>query len=304
MFRFDRVAVVVIALAAPAVMQPIRAAAAPLDEAVVPEQTVDLGGGVHVITGALNNTTVIEGTDGLVVIDTQFAPRFPAIAAQIAAISSKPVANVINTHYHFDHTGGNAAFQRAGAHILAHASVAAHMAPPPANPLTGRPDAPADPAALPTESYAGAGTTFTAGGTSLRLIHPEPAHTDGDTIVVMARQDIVAAGDIVGNHYPNIDVAVGGGIDGMIAATDLILTLLDDRSRVIPGHGPVLAKADVAAYRTMLQTARDRIARAKASGMTEAQVAAANLLADLDPRWKGPSPLANRFPVNLYRSLP
>lgn len=304
-------AAVAAALGGPVAAQPAVPPALPplglpanLATAVVTETVVDLGRGVYVVTGALNNTTVIVGSTGLIVIDTQFAPRFPAISARIAAISSKPIVEVINTHYHYDHTGGNAAFRRAGAKIVAQVNVAKRMQAPPADPLTGLPDTPAAADALPTDSYVGDGATRRAGGVDYRLIHPAPAHTDGDSIVVLAAQDVVATGDIVGNHYPNIDVAVGGGIDGMIRAVDLILGLVTDSTRVIPGHGPVLARPDVVAYRTMLQTARDRIARAKAAGMTEEQVMAANLLADLDARWKGPSPMANRFPINIYRSLP
>lgn len=275
-----------------------------LDTVPVPETVADLGRGVHVITGAMNNTTVVEGPRGLIVIDTQFAPRYPAIAARIAAISAKPVLYVVNTHYHYDHTGGNAQFHAHGARIFAHANVAPRMAAPPVNPLTGLPDAPASPDALPTVHYATAQRSMRLGGVAVRLIHPASAHTDGDTVLVLSGRDVVATGDIVGNHYPNIDVAVGGRIDGVIGATTAIIALLDDRTRVVPGHGPVLGKADVIAYRDMLQTARDRIARAKAAGMTEPQMLAANLLADLDPRWKGSNPMANRFPINVYRSLP
>ena len=275
-----------------------------LDKVAVPETIVDLGHGVHVVTGVLNNTTVVEGQRGLVVVDTQFAPRFPAIRAAIRQVSPKPVSYVINTHYHYDHTGGNAAFHAEGARILAQENVARRMAAPPPDPITGAPDTPASAAALPMESYSGPETTRDLAGVTVRLIHPAPAHTDGDTVLVFPGRDLVLTGDIVGNHYPNIDVAVGGGIDGTIRATDMILTLIGPTTRVVPGHGPVLARADVIAYRAMLQTARDRIAAAKTKGMTEQQVIAANLLADLDPRWKGPSPMANRFPINIYRSLP
>lgn len=275
-----------------------------LDKVAVPETVADLGRGVHVVTGVFNNTTVIEGPRGLVVVDTQFAPRFPAIRARIREASPKPVLFVINTHYHYDHVGGNAAFRAEGARIIAQANVARRMAAPPTDPITGAPDTPAPAAALPTESYVGPETTRDLAGVVVRLIHPATAHTDGDTVLVFPGRDLVLTGDIVGNHYPNIDVAVGGGIDGMIRATDAVLTLVGPTTRVVPGHGPVLTRADVLAYRAMLQTARDRIASAKARGMSEREVVAANLLADLDPRWKGPSPMANRFPINIYRSLP
>lgn len=105
---------------------------------------------------------------------------------------------------------------------------------------------------------------------------------------------MLLTGDLIGNHYPNIDIAMGGGIDGTIRATDMILTLLTDHTRVVPGHGPVLSKADVIAYRDMLRTARDRIARAKASGVSEQQVLAATCLQTSIVAGKA-KPTANRF---------
>ncbi len=275
-----------------------------IDQMVVPELVSQVRANVWVITGALNNTTVIAGKTGLIIIDTQFTPRYPAIAARIAEVSPLPVKAVINTHYHYDHTGGNAQFRRAGALIVAHGNVVRRMRAPPPNPVTGLPDSPAPADALPTEIYAGPFHSFTAGGETVRLFHPAPAHTDGDTVIILSQENVIASGDIVGNHYPNIDVAVGGGILGTIRAVDQIIGMMNERTRLIPGHGPVLGRAEVIAFRTMLQSACDRIAKAKRAGMSEQQVASAGLLADLDPRWKGANPLSARFPINVYRSLP
>ncbi len=289
--------------AASAAAQPAPVADAP--PLSPPQLQTDVGGGVHVLSGALDNTTVIDTSKGLVLVDDQFAPRVGAIRAAILTFSNKPVIEVINTHYHGDHTGGNAALHGPGVRIVAHESVAGRMRAPPPNPVTGLPDPSAPPEALPDAPYRGAGETLQVGGVTLQLIHPPPAHTDGDTVILLPAQDVVLAGDLVGNHYPNIDVPVGGSIDGMIAADDMILTHVGPHTRVIPGHGPVLDRAGVLAYRAMLQTARDRIAAAKARGLTERQVMDGGLLADLDPKWKMPSnPVSSRFPINVYRSLP
>jgi cyclase len=280
-------------------------AEAALALAPAPEQVKDLGRGVYVITGALDNTTVVVGPTGLIVVDDQFAPRYPAIMEKISAISPKPIIYLINTHYHGDHTGSNAQFRQHGVRILAHANVAARLRNPPPDPITGRPAPPAPPEAIPEVTYSGVGTTINAGGITAELVHPAPAHTDGDSVVIFPAQDLILTGDLTGNHYPNIDVAVGGGIDGTLRAVDMIIARCGEHTRVVPGHGPVLTKADVIRYRAMLQTARDRIAKAKAGGMSESQVMVVGLLADLDPIWKlASNASSSRFPINVYRSLP
>ena len=260
---------------------------------------------VWVLSGALDNTTVVEGPRGLVLVDDQFASRFASLTAAVRRLSSAPVAAVINTHYHGDHTGGNAAFHAAGAMIVAHAAVTRRLLAPPPDPLTDLPAPPAVDAALPDRIYTGARAELRLAGMPVRLIHPAPAHTDGDTIVVFPSLNVIAAGDLVGNHYPNIDVEVGGSIDGTIQAVDFVLSLTGPRTRVIPGHGPVLTRADVIDYRDMLRMARDRVAAAKAGGLAAPDVLGADLLHDLDPRWKLPTnPVTSRFPLNVYRSLP
>jgi len=122
--------------------------------------------------------------------------------------------------------------------------------------------------------------------------------------VLWPASDVISTGDIVGSAtYPNIDVAVGGGIDGMIAGATYVIDHSDANTKIVPGHGPVTDRAGVIVYRAMLQTARDRIAKAKAAGQTEDQVAAGTLLADLDARWKPPGNAPSRFPRLVYESV-
>jgi cyclase len=267
-------------------------------------KATDLGHGITELEGQGGNMTVAVGSDGIILIDTEFAPLHDKIKAAIAAISPLPVKYVINTHYHGDHTGGDEAFGKEGVTIVSTANLANRLAnPPPGN--NGQPGRPAPKAGMPTQTYTGQGTEVRIPGQTAELVHLENAHTDGDTVVFFNAANVIATGDIVGSAaYPNIDVAVGGGIDGMIAGADFVIAHSDDKTKIIPGHGAIMNRKDVIAYRKMLATARERIAKAKKKGMTEQQVMDAHLLTDLDKRWAAPgNALAERFPINVYRSI-
>jgi cyclase len=268
-------------------------------------QSTDLGHNMYALAGAGGNITIAVGSDGIIMVDTEFAPLHDKIKAKIASISPLPIKFVIDTHFHGDHTGGNEAFAKDGAIIMAHENVAKHMASPPPG-ANGQPGTPAPKGALPTQSYSGQGTEVKVAGQTAELVHFENAHTDGDSFVFWPAANVISTGDIVSSAaYPNIDVVTGGGIDGMIAGADFVIAHSDAQTKIVPGHGPVTDKKGVTAYRNMLKTARDRIAKAKAKGMTEDQVQKANLLADLDKKWlpQGANPLASRFPINVYRSI-
>jgi cyclase len=132
-----------------------------------------------------------------------------------------------------------------------------------------------------------------------------PAHSDGDSIIYFPEANDIRTGDVFNSlRYPYIDPIVGGTADGMIAAIDQIDAMTNDQTKIIPGHGPISNKAGLAEYRDMRVTAHDRIAKAKASGMTEQQVTDATLLADLNKLWLlAGSPVAERFPAIVYRAL-
>jgi glyoxylase-like metal-dependent hydrolase (beta-lactamase superfamily II) len=174
-------------------------------------------------------------------------------------------------------------------------------APPPG--ANGQPGTPAPDDAIPKQTYSGEGTQLKVGGVTADLHHLPPAHTDGDTVIIWPGADVISTGDIVSSaSYPNIDVAVGGGIDGMISGAGWVIDHSDANTKIVPGHGPVTDKNGVTAYRTMLQTVRDRIAKAKAAGQTEDQVATGTLLADIDAKWK-PGTAPSRFPRLVYESI-
>jgi len=139
-------------------------------------------------------------------------------------------------------------------------------------------------------------------GQAAELVHFENAHTDGDTIVFWPAANVISTGDIVSSaNYPNIDVASGGGIDGMIAGAQFVIDHSDAKTKIVPGHGPVTDKRGVIAYRNMLKTARTRIAAAKKKGMSEDD--AVKVVADLDKKWAAPGPNPPRFPRLVYESI-
>ena len=274
----------------------------PMDYAKTTETTVSLGHGLYAIiasnpdpSSGIGDTTVAVGRDGLIVVDTQFAQLYDMLKSKIAAISPLPVKYVINSHYHGDHSGGNAAFAKDEAVIVAHENALKAM-----RAATNTPKE-----ALPAKTYSGQGTQISIPGQKAELIHPDPAHTSGDTIVIWPAANVISTGDVMHRPgYPNIDNANGGSIDGMIAAANLVIAHCDANTKIIPGHGGITDRAGAIEYRNMLVTARDRIAKAKAGGMSEDQVAKANLLADLDKYWKIPgSGASERFPINVYRGL-
>jgi cyclase len=268
-------------------------------------QATDLGHGLTALAGTGGNITVAVGSDAIIMVDTEYAPLHDKIKAKVTELSPLPIKYVIDTHYHGDHTGGNEAFAKDGAILVAHANVAKRMASPPPG-ANGQPGTPAPKDALPVQSYDGQGTEVKIAGQRAELVHLANAHTDGDTIVFWPDADVISTGDIVSSaSYPNIDVAVGGGIDGMITATDFIIAHADAKTKIVPGHGPVTDKKGVIAYRAMLKSARDIVAKAKAKGMTEDQVQKADLLAPLNKTWLAAgSATPPRFQLLVYRSVP
>jgi glyoxylase-like metal-dependent hydrolase (beta-lactamase superfamily II) len=276
------------------------------DYSKVEEKPVDLGHGVYAIIPtsddpamAIGCTTMAVGSDGIMVVDTQFPALYGKIRAEIAKLSPLPVKYVINTHAHGDHTGGNANFAKDGAIIVAHENVLKAMSHPP-----GANAQPVPKEAWPVQTYAGQGTEVRLGGQRAELVHVEHAHTDGDTIIFFPDADVIATGDTMHKPgYPSVDAPGSGNSSaGMIAAATFIVDHADAKTKIVPGHGQVTDKAGAIAFRDMLVTARARLARDIAKGMTEEEVVAANPLADLDKTWliKGNGASA-RFLVNYYR---
>ncbi|MEO1252905.1 MAG: MBL fold metallo-hydrolase [Pseudomonadota bacterium] len=240
--------------------------------------------GVYMLRGAGGNMGLSVGDDGSFLIDDQFAPLSDRIIAAIKTVSDDPVEFVLNTHWHGDHTGGNEAFGEAGAHVLAHENVRKRLKAG----LTrtgGAVTPPAQPGALPTITFS-KDISFYWNDHDIHIWHPDPAHTDGDAIVMLRGANVVHMGDIFFNGtYPFIDIESGGDLDGYIAAVEMVLAKINDETKIIPGHGPLAGKADLENSLAMLQHVRARVQALIDESASADEAVAADPLKDLNPIW-------------------
>jgi len=298
---FAAIATTIMLASAAIAQQP--ATAPPPDFSKVEIKTTDLGDNVYMLEGQGGNITVATARDGIIMVDSEFAPLHDKIKAAIAVVSNLPIKYLVDTHFHGDHTGGNEAFAKDGATVVSEINVRTRLAAGTTNGLTGVKTPPLPDAALPAKTYTGA-FKIRLSGRVADLRHIANAHTDGDTYVWFKTANVLATGDTFTNgRYPNIDFANGGNIKGMIAATDLYLKLVNDKSRIVPGHGPIADKAALASYRTMLVTARDRMAKLVKDGKSEDDVVAAKPFIDLDAKWAPTDLAATNFIRVVYHSL-
>ncbi len=274
------------------------------DFSKVEVKTQKVAEGVYMLTGAGGNIGLSVGKDGCYVIDDQFAPLTEKILAAVKAVSPAPVRFVVNTHWHGDHTGGNENMGKTGALLVAHENVRRRMSTEQFTAALGRKTEPSPEAALPVVTFTDA-VTFHWNGDEIRVYHVPPAHTDGDAVIHFVKADVVHMGDVFFNGgYPFIDASSGGRIDGYVAAADRVLAGITEKTQIIPGHGPLGTKADLQAFRDMLKTARDRIAKLKAEGKSRDQAVAAKPTADLDAKWGGGFMKGDMFTGLAYDSLP
>ena len=244
---------------------------------------------LYMLTGAGGNIGLSVGPDAVFVIDDQYAPMAPKIKAAIAKLTPRPVQWVLNTHFHFDHTGGNEAFGSEGALIVAHHNVRRRMSADQLINFAGSANTQkASPkVALPVVTVAGE-ISFHINGDEVHAFHVPRAHTDGDLIVHFKAGNVVHMGDVFFNGtYPFIDGGSGGSAEGAMAAYDRVLALTDDNTKIIPGHGPLAGKADLLATRNMVTTVTQRIKALRASGRSDAEIRAAKPSADFDARFGG-----------------
>jgi glyoxylase-like metal-dependent hydrolase (beta-lactamase superfamily II) len=290
-------------LSGPAWAQTPPAAPPPPDFSKVEIKTTDLGDHVYMLEGQGGNITVAVAKDGIIMVDGEYAPLHDKIKAAIATVSNQPIKYLIDTHFHGDHTGGNEPFAKDGVTIVSEVNVKNRLAAGTTNGLTGVQTPPAPPAALPSKTYTGS-FKIRLNGRVADLKHIANAHTDGDTYIWFKTANVLSTGDTFTNgRYPNIDFANGGNIKGMIAAADAYLKLTNAKTRIVPGHGPIADKAALTEYRTMLVTARDRMAKLVKEDKSEDDVVAAKPFADLDAKWAPTELAARNFIRVVYHSL-
>jgi cyclase len=297
--------ITIAALAGSAVLFAGAAYAQQQDFSKVEIKTTDLGNKTYMLEGAGGNITVAVGTDGIIMVDSQFAPMHDKIKAAIAKLSPLPIKYLIDTHYHVDHVGGNAAFHRDGATIVAHDNIRLRLAAGVINPTTGAKSPPAEPDAIPTQTYSVGGMKVEVGGRVAELKHVINAHTDGDTWIYFPDANVLALGDTYSSRtYPNIDWGSGGSIDGTIRALDRYLKVANNSTKIVPGHGPVATKADLQKFHDMMVTVSTRVRKLVDEGKSEKDVIAANPIADLDGKWAGQGITSNgNFLHNVYNGF-
>jgi cyclase len=273
------------------------------DMSQVTVKVVPVAANVYMLEGMGGNIGLSVGKDDAFIIDDQYAPLSEKIKAAVATVTPKPVRFVINTHWHFDHVGGNEAMAGSGAIIFAHENTRRRMSTEqfiqafnmkvPASPT----------AALPVITFTDTITFYTNDDT-VRTFHVANAHTDGDVIIFFIRANVVHMGDTFFNgRYPLIDVSSGGSLTGMIAAANQGLAMTNAETRFIPGHGPLATRADLVRYRDMLVTVRDRVGKLIARHRTLKQILDAKPLADLDAQWGNGNIKADQFLTIIYGSL-
>lgn len=247
-------------------------------------RTTPVAGAVSMLEGEGGNMAVSVGPDGVLLIDDEFAPLVPKIQAAVKKLSPKPIRFVVNTHWHRDHTGGNAPLGMEQVVIFAQDNVRKRMSVQTTNRFKEVIPA-APPAALPLVTFAES-VTFHLNGEDVEVIHAAPAHTDGDAFIYFRGSNVVHAGDLFFNGlYPFIDLSSGGAVNGMVAAADAILGRINDQTKIVPGHGPLGSKADLQRYRDMLAAIRDRVQKAIREGKTQDQVVASKPSAEFDATW-------------------
>ena len=242
--------------------------------------TQELGDGFYMLLGPGGNIGVSVGEDGVFVIDDKFSRFADQIVEQIRAITDAPIRYVINTHYHGDHSGANAEMKDTGAVIVAHDNVRKRMGMSFENKAFGRTIKATDSKLWPDLTYS-ENATFHFNGQTVNAIHTPNAHTDGDSILYFEEANILHMGDnFFFGLFPYIDVDGGGSLSGMIASHGKALELINEETKVIPGHGPLAAKADLIKTQDMLKTIEKRVKAEIARGATLENILEKDILAD------------------------
>ena len=240
---------------------------------------------ISVLEGSGGNIAVLTGKDGKLLIDAGFTVSRSRVAPALDSLSADSITRLINTHWHVDHTDGNAWLHGAGAAITAHENTKKHLSASTRVEEWSYTFPPAPAEALPTTVFRD-GHRLRHNDTALALKYYGSAHTDSDISVVFEEADVIHVGDTWWNgFYPFIDYSTGGGIDGMIRATKRNLSVVTDKTIIVPGHGPVGNKGGLSEYYDMLVAIRGNVSKLKKQGKSLAETIAAKPTAPYDAKW-------------------
>jgi glyoxylase-like metal-dependent hydrolase (beta-lactamase superfamily II) len=266
-------------------------------------KTNKISSNFYTLDGQGGTIGVLTGPDGVFMVDDQFAPLTQKIVAAIKEISNNaPIKFVVNTHVHGDHTGGNENLGRMGVTILARENLRNRLIHP-APAANGTPGVPTAPAGLPIITFNNL-VTFHMDGEDVQLIPIPAAHTDGDTMVRFVSNDVIMTGDFYRSvQYPNIDRINGGSLNGMIDGLGQIIARSGPNTKIIPGHGPTVTRAEVMAHRDMILAVRDRVSKLITEGKSQEEVLAAKPTSEFDGKVPNSAETTQRFVTQLYAEL-
>ena len=255
------------------------------DAAKVTITPVKISDHLYMLSGKGGNIGLFIGEDGTFLIDDQFAPLTEQILAAIKTVGGTHPRFLINTHYHPDHTGGNENLGEESTLIFSHDNVRKRLHDGYTIKAFNAEQEPLEPEGLPVVTFS-KDITFHLNGENVHAVFVPNAHTDGDSFIVFPKANVIHTGDIFFNgFYPFIDVDHGGSLQGMIAATDTILKLTDNTTKIIPGHGPLSDKVQLTNYRNMLATVLKRLQVIKKAGKSTDDAVAMKPLTDLEQEW-------------------
>jgi cyclase len=248
------------------------------------------------------NVGVSAGEDGILLIDDQDEPAVPRLKAELAKISTRPVRLVINSHWHFDHVGGNEAFSKEGALVVAQTNTLARLMSEQVNPVNGGKQRGYPPSFWPQITFDDS-LVLHFNGDDIAVTHVRNAHTDGDVIVRFRRANVLFAAALFNNgDYTRID-ARGGSLDGMIAAYQALLPTLDEQTKVVPGRGRAGSKKDLEAYLQVMLALRERMTRSIQEGKSLEQIVADKPTSEFDARWANGPVRPDQLVEELYADL-
>lgn len=266
-------------------------------------ETIQLSDSVYMLRGRGGNVGISTGEDGLYIIDDQVKPITGQFLRAIRKISNQPIRFVINTHYHFDHTGGNEQIGKAGAVIIAHDNIHKRMNSEQVSVFRNSTTPPYPREALPVITFNDR-VSLHLNGEAATVYHVARGHTDGDSIIHFPNSNVIHMGDMYFNGlYPYVDLEAGGAIQGVVEAADLALSLASETTRIIPGHGPLAMTEDLREYRDYLSRAIDNVQALIDEGLDLPQIIAAQPTEEWDETLGSVWITPPQFVTFIYNSL-
>ena len=260
-----------------------------------------LSANVALLSGAGGNVVALSSPDGLLVIDSGAPEHSAQVLKALASLpGGKSIRTVFNTHWHWDHTGGNEALRKAGAQIIAHENTRLWLGTEVIEAWENRTYQARPPQALPTNTFYYKSNQLQFGEEPIEYGWLGQAHTDGDIYIYFRKQNLLMVGDVLSvGRYPVLDYCTGGWTVGMRDATQKLLDLSNEQTRIVPGTGPIQTRADLKAEHDMLATMHDKVWELMRKGMSASEILAAKASGDFDAKWGDPQ----QFIASAYQGI-